>query len=99
MHRVQEAFGLGGERIDDVVEVVMFLEVGGDHRAHGDDAQPGVPGGGQCFGDQDAGQPAALERVLDLGVQKDPLAVVVDEGDQADLFAVDGDREPVGCLR
>ena len=64
-------------RVDDVVELMVLVDVGGHHRADGDDPQPGVAGRLQRFGDENRCQAAAFEVVVDLGVGEDSLIVAV----------------------
>ena len=52
-----------GDRIDDVVEVVVLVQVTRHQRADGDDAFARRAGRLQGFADQDGGQPAAFVAV------------------------------------
>src|SRR5690348_3830121 len=61
--------------VDYVVELVVLLRIRGHRRAHRHDPQSGVAGLTQRLTDEDRGQAAALERVVDLGVWKRPFSV------------------------
>jgi hypothetical protein len=77
----------------------MLVDIGGNHRAHGDDPKPGLAGGLQRPANKDRCQTASLEAVGDLSVQEDALAVAVGELGEADALSLDGDGEAVGVRR
>jgi hypothetical protein len=69
----------------------MLFDEGGHHRADRDDTLAVRAGGLQGFGNQDGGQAASAEPLLDFGVVENPLVVAVGDGCKADGFAGDGD--------
>lgn len=64
----EELLGLVGDRIDDVVEVAVLVQVADHQRADGDDALARCAGRLQGLADQDRGQSAAFVAVVDLGI-------------------------------
>ena len=82
---------LGRHRIGDVAELGMLFDEGSDHRAGRDDTLSVGPGGLQRFVDQNRGQAASAELLVDLGVEENPLITPVGDGRQADGLAVDRD--------
>ena len=92
----QPAFDVAVDRVDNVGELRVLLDIVRDHRADRDDAQPGLARRLQRLIDENRCQTASFEVVVNFGVGEDALAVAIGELREPDLLVLDGNGEAVG---